>query len=529
MFLFIDNYDSFSYNLVQAFRSLGHDPLVLSNDDPQLLSLAQDPDLEMVCISPGPGHPKDAGLCPEFLKLLPPEIPVLGICLGHQLLGLNAGAEIALAPTIMHGKASEIVHDAEGIFKDLPNPLCVGRYHSLVVSENKEPDIPFSICARGPEGEIMALQYYDRPWLGLQFHPESILSPEGIKILANFPTALLRKKAARTEIPGILEHLAQGKDLSADMASSAFSALMDGDLSAAQAGALLTGLRMKGESALELAHATRAALARSVRIKGLKGDYIDIVGTGGDRRNSFNCSTASSLIVAGLGYRVIKHGNRAVSSKCGSADALEALGLPLHDKPASVLDMLEKKNFAFLFAPYFHPAFKNIGPLRKELGLRTLFNILGPLINPARPNHLLMGVAKPDLVPLVAETLAQNNLKRAAVVCGAGAYDEMTPLGPSEIALIANGKISTFVFDPQDYGISPCAIEDLAVHSKEEAVKVLKELLRGEGPKPMLDMITLNTALAIFLMEENFSMKQAMANARDAVQNGLGMKVLEDA
>lgn len=233
--------------------------------------------------------------------------------------------------------------------------------------------------------------------------------------------------------------------------------------------------------------------------------------------------------MAGLGYRVVKHGNRAVSSKCGSADALEALGLPLHDNPASVLAMLEKSNFAFLFAPHFHPAFKNIGPLRKELGLRTLFNILGPMINPARPSHLLMGVARPELVPLVAETLLQNNLSRAAVVCGAGGYDEMTPIGKSEIALIEDGKIRYFIFDPADYGIESCKVEDLAVHSKEEAVGVLKDLLRGQGPRAMLDMITLNVALAILLMEEDFDLDMAMAKARDAVNFGAGMKVLENA
>lgn len=529
MFLFIDNYDSFSYNLVQAFRMLGHDPMVLTNDDPRLLALAQDPDLEMVCISPGPGHPARAGLCPEFLKALSPDIPVLGICLGHQLLGLHAGADISLAPTVMHGKESEIVHDGEGVFKGLANPLKVGRYHSLVISPENEQDLSYTITARGPEGEIMAIQYNDRPWTGLQFHPESTLTPEGMKILANFPSMISRHKTAKAEMPGILERLAQGKDLTADMASSAFSALMDGDLSPAQAGAFLTGLRMKGESALELAHATRAALARSVRVKGLNGACIDIVGTGGDGRNSFNCSTASSLIMAGLGYRVVKHGNRAVSSKCGSADALEALGLPLHDNPASVIAMLEKSNFAFLFAPHFHPAFKNIGPLRKELGLRTLFNILGPMINPARPSHLLMGVARPELVPLVAETLLQNNLSRAAVVCGAGGYDEMTPIGKSEIALIEDGKIRHFIFDPADYGIESCNVEDLAVHSREEAVSVLKDLLRGQGHRAMLDMITLNVALAILLMEEDFDLDMAMAKARDAVNSGAGMKVLENA
>lgn len=230
-----------------------------------------------------------------------------------------------------------------------------------------------------------------------------------------------------------------------------------------------------------------------------------------------------------MGYKVVKHGNRAVSSKCGSADALEALGIALDENPASVAEMVRRRNFAFLFAPHFHPAFRNIGPLRKELGVRTLFNILGPMINPARPSHLLMGVARPELVPLVAETLLQSPLYRAAVVCGAGGYDELTPMGPAEISLLHNGTIRPLALDPADFGIRSCTPEDLAVHSKEEAVDVLKELLEGNGSRAMLDMVALNVGLAVYLLEENMDMALCMARAREAVSAGLGRKVLHAA
>ncbi|MDE5831456.1 MAG: anthranilate phosphoribosyltransferase [Desulfovibrio sp.] len=528
MFLLIDNYDSFTYNLVQAFYALDKDPVVLKNDDPRLLDFAVSPDLEMVCVSPGPGHPADAGLCPEFLRRLDPSVPVLGVCLGCQLLGLHAGADIEIAPTIMHGKQSEIFHDGQGIFANLPNPLKVGRYHSLVVKDDKKSESSFSVAARGPEGETMALKYHDRPWVGVQFHPESILTPDGLKILANFPDKIIPEKKRAFSFSQILDRVAAGEDLSADMAATAFSALMDGELSPSQAGAFLMGLRLKGESPLELAHATRAALARSARVPGLSGDCIDVVGTGGDGKNSFNCSTAASLILAGMGYKVVKHGNRAVSSKCGSADALEALGIKLDANPETALDKLDETNFAFLFAPHFHPSFKNIGPLRKELGIRTLFNILGPMINPARPNHLLMGVARPELVKLIAETLAQSPLRRGAVVCGAGGYDEMTPLGPAEIAIVENGSVSWFTFDPAKYGIESCAPEDLAVGSKEEAVETLKAILRGEGKKAMTDMVALNVALALRLLNPEKSMDKAMEEAVAATRGAAGRRFAED-
>lgn len=525
MFLLIDNYDSFTYNLVQAFYELGREPAVLKNDDPAILELAESGRLEMVCLSPGPGHPSAAGLCPEFLKRLDPRVPVLGVCLGHQLLGLHAGAAVEVGPCIMHGKQSDIVHDGTGLFSGLPNPMRVGRYHSLVVrAEDADANPLLTVTARGPEGEVMALRYTDRPWVGVQFHPESVLTPDGLRLLGNFPEMTAGDGA--TDIASILDRLARKEDLSAVMASTAFSALMDGRLTAAQAGALLMGLRMKGESALELAHATRAALARSIRVDGIPGDCIDVVGTGGDGRHSFNCSTVSSLTLAGMGYKVAKHGNRAVSSSCGSADALEALGVSLDTDPASVAEMVEKRNFAFLFAPCFHPAFKNIGPLRKELGIRTLFNLLGPMINPARPSHLLMGVARPELVPLAAETLAQSPLRRAAVVCGAGGYDEVSPLGPAEALLLSDGKISPLPLDPADYGIQPCREEDLVVRDKDEAVAVVRELLEGRGKRAMLDMVTLNVALGIFLLEEGMDMALCVARAREAVMAGAGRRVI---
>lgn len=529
MFLLIDNYDSFTYNLVQAFYALGKEPAVYKNDDPAILDLAAEGKISQVCISPGPGHPSRAGLCLEFLKRLDPFVPVLGICLGHQLLGLYGGAQVGIAPSINHGKQSDIAHDAKGIFKGVSNPLRVGRYHSLVVYPDERAQKVFAVTARGPEGEVMALQYKDRPWIGLQFHPESVLTPEGQKILENFFIEVENEKAAPVKMPEILECLAKKQDLNAEMAQAGFASLMDGELSQAQAGAFLLGLRIKGESPLELAHAIRAALARSVRVPGISGHCIDIVGTGGDGRHSFNCSTATSFVMAGMGYKVVKHGNRAVSSTCGAADAMEALGIPLEANPAKALDLLNKKGLAFLFAPYFHPAFKNIGPIRKELGVRTLFNILGPMINPARPSHLLMGVARPELVELVANTLVQMPLYRAAVVCGAGDYDEMTPMGPADIAIIQNGEIKRLHFDPADYGIKSCTPEDLKVQSKEDAVNTLRQILAGKGPKAMQDMVILNAALAVSLMEENISLDDAVKKAANAVRNGAGMKVLQDA
>lgn len=237
---------------------------------------------------PGPSHPRNAGLCLEFLKRLPASVPVLGVCLGHQLLGYFAGAEVSRAPYVMHGKSSDIIHDGAGLFSGLPNPMTVGRYHSLVVqSKEDEPNPRFTVTSRGPEGEVMALRYNDRPWVGIQFHPESILTPNGLQLLGNFPDNVVPSGQKEKRISRILDALAAGQDLTADMAAAGFADIMDGRMTPAQAGCFLMGLRMKGETPLEMAHAVGIALGRANRVEGLEGDCIDVVGTGGRRPQLF--------------------------------------------------------------------------------------------------------------------------------------------------------------------------------------------------------------------------------------------------
>ena len=185
MFLLIDNFDSFTFNLVQAFQQLGADPVVIRNDRKRILELAESGELERVCLSPGPSNPENAGFCLEFLARLPKETPVLGVCLGHQTLGHFAGAPVERAGRIMHGKTSEVFHEGRSVFEGLPSPFTVCRYHSLIVPAEKAAD-KIEVTARTDQGEVMGLQYKDRPWHGVQFHPESILTPEGPKLLANF-------------------------------------------------------------------------------------------------------------------------------------------------------------------------------------------------------------------------------------------------------------------------------------------------------------------------------------------------------
>ncbi|MBG0776115.1 MAG: anthranilate phosphoribosyltransferase [Desulfovibrionaceae bacterium] len=327
----------------------------------------------------------------------------------------------------------------------------------------------------------------------------------------------------------ILETLAQGKDLTREQAHEAFTVLMSGTLTPCQAGAFLMGLRAKGETATELAAGVQAILARSVLVDGVPAPSIDVVGTGGDGRGSFNCSTSVAITLAAMGHTVAKHGNRAVSSTSGSADVVEGLGLGLADGPEKVRAQLAATNFSFMFAPYFHPAFKNIMPVRMELGIRTLFNLMGPLLNPASPTHQLLGVARPEILELVAEVLALKGIRRAAVVYGAGGFDELTTFGPAKVAWVENGSVAMTELDPAELGFEPHDPADVVVKDKAQAVEIVRELLAGRGPAAMRDMLILNLAMALHLLEDGLGLPQAVEKARDAVADGVGMAVVNKA
>lgn len=315
----------------------------------------------------------------------------------------------------------------------------------------------------------------------------------------------------------VLEHLALGKNLSEAEALKSFRAMYTGEMPASCVGAFLMGLKTKGETGLEIACGVKAALEEARLIPGLTGDRIDTCGTGGDNTCSFNCSTAVALYLAAMGHQVVKHGNRSVSSTCGSADIVEALGLSLVVEPEAVTAALAASNFVFLFAPNFHPAFKRIMPIRKELGARTLFNLMGPLLNPARPTHQLLGVPTAGFVPLIAEALSFMDVRHAVVVHGAGGFDELSPFGPAEVCWVRDGWMRRERLEPQDYGIPRHKLSEVAVASKDEAVAVLLELLRGEGPAAMKDMLALNLGTALHLLEEDLSLQQGIDKARDAI------------
>lgn len=330
------------------------------------------------------------------------------------------------------------------------------------------------------------------------------------------------------EIHQSLELLASGQDLPEALSQNIFTGLLQGKMTPAQTGALLLGLRIKGETASELAAAVQAALAvaRLIPDAASGRKSIDTCGTGGDNRGSFNCSTAVALYLAAMGHAVVKHGNRGVSSQCGSADVIESLGLPLRVEPDDVIVELAQRNFVFLFAPDYHPAFAKLAPLRRELGVRTLFNLLGPLLNPARPTHQLLGVPKKELVPVLAETLLRTSSVRGAVVHGAGGFDELTPWGPATVFWVDQKGLRGEELSPQDVGILSCNQEDALCRDKEHALAVMRQALMGQAPLAVQEMLAFNLGMALHLLEDSLGLQNAISAARAAVQQGVARRFL---
>jgi len=323
-----------------------------------------------------------------------------------------------------------------------------------------------------------------------------------------------------------LARLLDGHDLSRDEAREAMNTIMSGDATPAQIGGFLVALRLKGETADEIAGCAEAMRAHVLAVHPQRDDLVDTAGTGGDGGRTFNISTAAALVAAAAGAGVAKHGNRAVSSASGSADVLEALGFELELPPERIAHSIDTLGFGFLFAPTHHPAMKHAAPVRKELAARTVFNVLGPLTNPAGARAQVVGVYSPDLVKTLAEVLAALGARRAFVVHGAGGIDELSPAGPNLVYEVVDGGVREREIDPLELGIVRCAPEELRGGSPEENAAAIREVFAGaDGGRR--DAILLNAAGAIAAGGHAEDLREGLELAREAVESGAAAERLE--
>ena len=548
MILIIDNYDSFTYNLYQMTGELFADindnaVLVRRNDEISIDEIGKLPNLTGIIISPGPGYPDSAGVSLDAVKAFSGKVPILGVCLGHQAICQAFGGKIVKAPQLMHGKGSVItLHDGVRLFRNLPNRITAARYHSLCAEPDVLPDC-LSVIAEVTDDNarvIMGVKHVKHETYGVQFHPESILTRAGKFILGNFLDICgeRTKSVSQYQIYGELDlpktslkpYIAKTVDrinLTAAEAEDAMKTIMDGMATDAQIAALLASLRMKGETAEEITGFARGMRAKAVRVEDCE-DAVDIVGTGGDLAGTFNVSTTSAFVTAAAGVPVAKHGNRSVSSKSGAADVLEALGAFINTDRVKARDMVKSVGVSFLFAPGFHGSMRFAGPARRDTGIRTVFNILGPLINPAFTNYIVLGVYDGALLPVMSEVLQNLGIKKALLVYGTDGLDEASVSAPTLVYEVTPSDIIHYELSPSQLGFPEYEKSEIVGGTPADNAEITRGILRGEIRGAKRDIVLLNSGLAIYCTGKAKSVKDGIDMARETIDSGAALVKLDE-
>ncbi|MBZ0272441.1 bifunctional anthranilate synthase component II/anthranilate phosphoribosyltransferase [bacterium] len=513
MLLLIDNYDSFVYNLAHDFEREGETVRVVRNDAITLDEIERLAPGRIV-ISPGPCSPAEAGISIEVIRRFGPRIPTLGVCLGHQAIGAAFGGHIVRAKAPVHGKTSDIDHIGVGVFAGVEKPLTVGRYHSLVIERETLPD-ELEITAEAPDGEIMGVRHRTYPIEGVQFHPESVLTSHGRRIVRNFLSGGRPRMLIRDAIARVLA----GDNLSVSGAEDVMEDVMSGVATPAQIAAWLVAMRIKGETPEEIAACVRVMRRFARPIRTDRAGVVDTCGTGGDDAGTFNISTVAALAVAGAGVPVVKHGNRAVSSRCGSADLFAELGVQIACPPERMERALAEAGIAFAFAPIYHQSMKHAAEPRREIGMRTLFNILGPMTNPAGAKRQVIGVYDRALTRHVAEVLRLLGTEHAMVVHGHDGLDEITLTGPTHVAELRGGEITEYEFDPRDVGLTLCEAGEFAGGHAGINRRIAERILAG-GDGPQADIVALNAGAALVVSGKAADVREGIEIARESLRSG---------
>lgn len=537
MIYLIDNYDSFSYNLYQLIGEVDPAIEVIRNDALTVEEL-EEKNPEAVILSPGPGRPADAGICEEVALKLSGKVPILGVCLGHQAICEAFGGTVGYAKELMHGKSSLVKVDEQSpLFKGLPAKVRVARYHSLAADEGSLPEC-LQVVSRADDGEVMAVQHAEFPTFGVQFHPESILTPDGRAMIENFLAIATKEYTAvapivrkePTMIREAIFKLVDKQDLTYDEAYDVINEIMSGETTQVQTAAFLSALSTKSTKSETIAEI--AGCAAAMRSHATKVDYdkplLEIVGTGGDKAGSFNISTTAAFIIAAGGAKVAKHGNRAASSKSGTADCQEALGVNIEQGPDLCKKLLDEVGMCFFFAQKYHTAMRYVGPIRKELGFRTVFNILGPLTNPASPETMILGVYDESLVQPLARVLTGLGVKDGMVVYGQDCLDELSTACPTTVCEFHGDDYLSYVLTPEELGMKRCTKEDLRGGSPDENAQITRDILSGKETGAKRDTVLVNAAAGLYIAGLAPSLKDGVAKAQELINNGKATETLEE-
>ena len=532
MILVIDNYDSFTFNVVQALECATKEEIkIVRNDEATVEQLAEMKPSKLI-VSPGPGNPGTAGVSVPAIRYFAGKIPILGICLGHQAIGEAFGAKIVGAKFIKHGIVEDIELDGRGIFRTIGRSMKFTRYHSLVIDEATLPS-DFEVTARAKDGDIMGIRHKTMPIEGVQFHPESIASnacQELFKAFLNY---------RRDNLP-VSEYLKQlideRKPLNREQASFFMENLTDGTMDEKATASILTAMAARGlPTAEEMAGCASALLSKKTPFPLSKSSektgngLAEIVGTGGDGKGSFNISSMSALVAASCGQPVAKHGNRAVSSKSGAADFFENLGIKIMAEPDKTASLVQQTGFGFLMAPVYHSAMRFAAPVRKALGIKTIFNVLGPLLNPAGAEYEVLGVYSKDLMEDYAHAAKALGAKRVMVIHSRDGFDEISPCQPTDVFQInEDGKEYRYVIDPSKFGISGTSEDELEGGTGADNAKLAMDVLNGGGRKTIRAAVGLNAGAVLYLSGKAKTLKDGYDMALAAIASGSSLAKLQE-
>ena len=526
MILVIDNYDSFTFNVVQALECATKEEIkVVRNDEAGVEQLAAMQPSHLI-VSPGPGNPSGAGVSVEAIRYFAGKIPILGICLGHQAIGEAFGAKIVGAKFIKHGIVEDIDLDGRGIFRTIGRSAKFTRYHSLVIEEASLP-ADFEVTARAQDGDIMGVRHKTMPIEGVQFHPESIASQACLELFKAF----LNYRRDNLPVSEYLKQLLdEKKPLTQEQASFFMENLTDGTMDEKATAAILTAMAARGlPTADEMAGCAGALLKKKTDFPTAGSGLAEIVGTGGDGKGSFNISSMSALVAASCGQGVAKHGNRAVSSKSGAADFFENLGIKIMAEPEKTASLVQQTGFGFLMAPVYHAAMRFAAPVRKALGIKTIFNVLGPLLNPAGAEYEVLGVYSEDLMEDYARAAKALGAKRVMVIHSRDGFDEISPCQPTDVFQInEDGKEYRYVIDPSKFGITGAQEDELEGGSGADNAKLAMELLKGNGRQTIKAAVGLNAGAVLYLSGKAKTLKDGYDMAVSAISNGTALRKLEE-
>lgn len=534
MILMIDNYDSFVFNVEQYLKEMTDDEVITVRNDAITIDDIKEMNPSKIIFSPGPKHPKDSGICLEILNNTNElgNIPILGICLGHQAIGMNFGGEIKRLENPLHGKTSEITVLSENsvLFKNLPKKFKVMRYHSLYVDDIPED---LEVTAKSEDGVAMAVEHKSKNIFGIQFHPESIFTEYGKNMIRNFLNIEVsetlqnninskntNEKGNFIDMNKYLKKLQENIALTDTDFREICKIIDSKNYDIVQLGALLVLISEKSLYPESLTAFVKNILEYSTTFED-DSDMIDVCGTGGDGFKTINISTAVAFILGAMGVNVAKHGNRAISSKSGSSDVLDKLGVPLENSLANQIEKLHVKNLAFFHAPFFHKLVGEVREVRSRLGIRTVFNILGPLLHPnTKLKYQLVGLYHEPVHRLYAETLQLLGRKHALAVRGNDGLDEITICDDTKIIEVKGEQILEYTISPESFGFKRAFHSEIEGGTPEENAEILVKILKGEEKSAKFDIVVLNAMFALYTADVVNHPAKAKNMVLEAIESG---------